>query len=69
MEEKTMSEIEYLTVKQVCDIIPLGKSTIYKIFHLDGFPAVKIGRRYMVEKSELMEWIKSREGKQVIING
>jgi predicted DNA-binding transcriptional regulator AlpA len=55
----------YLKLKDIQKILPLGKTTIYKLFQLDGFPGMRIGSTYVVEKNEFLKWLKLNEGKNV----
>lgn len=55
----------YLRAKDIQKILPVGKDTIYKMFQLDGFPAIKLGGIYVVEETAFMKWLKDHEGKEV----
>jgi len=38
-------------------IIPIGKQAIYDLCHRPGFPAVKIGKRYIIPRDKLRDWL------------
>ena len=60
-----MMENEWLTPKDVCDILPFGIQTVRKMFKMDGFPAVRIGRKFAVKRKDLEEWLEINKGKEL----
>lgn len=61
------NEPEYISVSEASKIIKVGKDTIYKLAKQPGFPCVKIGKRYIINKGKLFEWVESHEGKEIIL--
>ncbi|MGN0803503.1 MAG: helix-turn-helix domain-containing protein [Candidatus Faecivicinus sp.] len=53
----------YLNVQQVMEATGLGRSTIYALFHTEGFPITRIGKRILVSETALRDWL-SRGGTQ-----
>lgn len=47
----------FLTVKDIGDILHIGKSKAYKLCALDGFPSIKIGSQYRIKESDFDRWI------------
>lgn len=43
----------FLTVKEVSDVLRLGKTNTYKLFQRKDFPKVTIGKKLLVKESEL----------------
>lgn len=44
---------KFLTVKEVSDVLRLGKTNTYKLFQRKDFPKVTIGKKLLVKESEL----------------
>ncbi|MCR5420474.1 MAG: helix-turn-helix domain-containing protein [Lachnospiraceae bacterium] len=56
-----MSEkIELLTIKDVMELLHIGKYTATRILHKKGCPMLprKKGEKYLVLKDEFIEWVK-----------
>lgn len=43
-------------------IFPLSRAGIYNLVGSTGFPAVRVGRRIIIPKDDLIAWIKSQKG-------
>lgn len=56
---------EYINIKEMAELLHIGKSMAYKIANSPGFPCVRIGSKYIIDKGELMIWMKDRMGKTV----
>jgi len=48
---------KYLSVKDVMACTGLGRTTVYAMFQIPGFPAVRIGKRLIVSERALSEWL------------
>lgn len=51
---------EYLTIKEVCDLLKIGERTVYQLCRsgkLGG--ACKIGNQWRVNRGELLAWLKA----------
>lgn len=46
-----------LTIKQVCDIAGIGRSTVYRENLAGRMPFVKIGRATRIKESEFKAWM------------
>ena len=46
-----------LNVVQVAAVLGISRAGAYELVHSKGFPALKIGRRIVVPKDKLREWI------------
>lgn len=49
--------MEYLTVKEIMELLKIGRGTAYKLVNEDGFPAYRIGGNIRVRKCDLDEWL------------
>ena len=58
----------YLSVNQVMEATGLGRSTIYALFHTEGFPITHVGKRILVSERSLNEWL-ARGGTHKIDEG
>jgi len=46
-----------LTPKDLLDIWPGGKNSVYALFHRQGFPSVRHGKRLFVSRDALKAWL------------
>ena len=49
-----------LNVKQLADLLGVSDSSVYELIQEDGFPSLRIGKRIVIRKEELREWISAR---------
>lgn len=57
---------KFLTVKEVSDILHLGKTNTYKLFQRKDFPRIAIGKKLLIKESELDKYLEKYAG--TIIN-
>lgn len=55
-----------LTMKDIQTIFGCGKRQTYELLHIPGFPAMKLGRKYLISAKELEKWIQKNAGKVII---
>lgn len=58
-------ELEYLTPKQIQEHLQIGKDKVYSLCSLDGFPAIKFGSTYRINKTKYKKWLEEHEGMNV----
>lgn len=46
-------------MKTLKEIIPLGKNKLYELVRSEGFPKIVIGRKIIIPKAALEEWLKT----------
>lgn len=46
-----------LTVRDLIQILNVGRDTAYALMHAKGFPSIKLGGRYYVSRDELQKWL------------
>jgi excisionase family DNA binding protein len=51
------SEPEVLTVKEVCDLLRIHRSTIYRLVRQGRIPSFKIGKDWRFRTDLIMRWI------------
>ena len=49
-----------LNVKQLADLLGVSDSSVYELIQEEGFPSLRIGKRIVIPKEELREWITAR---------
>jgi excisionase family DNA binding protein len=52
-------EDRWLTVDDISKYLSVTKDTIYKWIDNRNMPAHKVGRKWMFQKTEIDEWVKS----------
>ena len=57
MNQDEMEEREILTTDQVMKLLAVARPTVYKLIKEDGLPAKKVRDRYRFIKSEVLEWL------------
>ena len=58
---KSYDELPLLpNVKQLADLLGVSDSSVYELIQEDGFPSLRIGKRIVIPKEELREWISAR---------
>lgn len=58
----------YLQTKDLCNILGVSKNTAYKIVKLDGFPKIKIGKKFYIPEEELDIYLKKHIGTKIKID-
>lgn len=53
-----------LTVNELCRYLGLGRATTYKLLSNGAIPRRKLGKRYVIPRSAIDEWLKSTPCKQ-----
>lgn len=53
--------MEILTVKDIKNILNIGLNQAYDIIKMPGFPCVKIGRCYRIDKEQFEKWYHNHE--------
>lgn len=58
----TMRDKMLLTVQEAADLTGLCTITIYELAKTQGFPAVRVGRRVLISRKGLEDWIAAQAG-------
>ena len=56
-----MATKEFLTVREVQEMLGISKSGVYRLLHTDGFPALKIGNLVKIRRTELEAWLEAQK--------
>jgi len=54
---------ELMTIKELQSYLGIGKDKAYKLVKSKSFPALKIGGRYYLIKSDFVSWLERQTGK------
>ena len=66
MNQKERFEDKLLTIKDLQEIFHCGQRQTYELIHINGFPAMKIGRKYLTSAKALALWLEKNTGKEII---
>ena len=51
-----------LSAQDVANALGISRANAYFLFHADGFPTMRIGKRVMVSKEKFIAWIEKQSG-------
>ncbi|MCC3272518.1 helix-turn-helix domain-containing protein [Arthrobacter zhangbolii] len=54
-DEGNFSDVRFLTVSEVADVMRVSKMTVYRLVHSGDLPAVRFGRSYRVPESAVQK--------------
>lgn len=60
-------DMQMLKVKDLQNILNVGRERAYALMKTKGFPAIQIGKTYVVSKASLKEWVENNEGRKIIL--
>lgn len=55
-----------LNADDVSVILGLSRGGAYNLIHSEGFPQIKVGKRYIIPKAKFLEWIDTNIGGEII---
>ena len=58
-DEGNFSDVKFLTVSEVADVMRVSKMTVYRLVHSGELPAVRFGRSYRVPQSAVQQVLKN----------
>ncbi|NYE95549.1 excisionase family DNA binding protein [Psychromicrobium silvestre] len=58
-EKNTFSDVRFLTVAEVADVMRVSKMTVYRMIRSGELPAVQFGRSYRVPENAVNEHLRS----------
>lgn len=56
-----------LTVKELQQLLNIGRDKAYSLMHAKTFPSMRIGGRYYVHEPALQEWLVKNRYKTVVL--
>jgi excisionase family DNA binding protein len=54
-----LSDVRFLTVAEVADMMRVSKMTVYRLVHSGELPAIRFGRSFRVPETAVVEAINS----------
>lgn len=52
-----------LTVTEAARTLGISRPTLYTLVHSEGFPAFQIGKRILISRSGLEEWVQEQSNR------
>jgi len=49
-----------LTVTEAAELLGVSRPTVYALMRAEGFPAFKIGRRTLISRAGLADWVEKQ---------
>ncbi|OQR56411.1 helix-turn-helix domain-containing protein [Bacillus sp. CDB3] len=66
-QQQVVRQKPLLTLEEAMEILGVGKNRMYEIVKIDGFPAFREGKRWMINTHKFYEWIeKQAENKKMM---
>lgn len=56
-----------LNLAEAAEVLGLGLSTMKIVVHQPGFPALKVGRRWIIAADALYEWVNTQSKARAVI--
>lgn len=54
-------ESYFMTIEELMDFLHIGRTRAYELCHTSGFPASRYGRRLLINKQLLAEWLSNNK--------
>ena len=54
-----MERLTY-TVDELAQVMQIGRNVAYELCHRQGFPAIRIGKRYVIPIAGLHKWLEEQ---------
>ena len=64
---KSINGIRIFTVKDVMEIMGIGRDKAYALFRAKSFPATRLGRQAFVTESNFNDWLNNNAGRTINI--
>lgn len=54
------------SINEFCRMSELSRPTVYALLHAEGFPALRVGRRWVIPARAAEAWLEKNIGRQVL---
>lgn len=54
----------YMTVQELSQFLNIGRCGAYAMCHEPGFPITRYGRKILINRQRLIEWLEAQEAKK-----
>ncbi|MCG2623509.1 helix-turn-helix domain-containing protein [Arthrobacter sp. I2-34] len=58
-DEGNFSQVRFLTVSEVAEVMRVSKMTVYRLVHSGQLPAVRFGRSFRVPEAAVEQYLRS----------
>lgn len=58
VDASNFSNVRFVTVAEVADMMRVSKMTVYRLIHAGDMPAVRFGRSYRVPESAVEQFVR-----------
>ncbi|CAB4857901.1 unannotated protein [freshwater metagenome] len=55
--ERPLSEVRFLTVAEVAEVMRVSKMTVYRLVHGGELPALRVGRSFRVDERVVHDYL------------
>lgn len=55
----------YYSVKDIQEILGVGRATTYRLVRSKGFPSITIGKQILIDKEAFVDWQRNQLGRRV----
>ena len=66
LEVQETNDIVLYEIKDIQNILKIGKNTVYKLIKLPTFPVIRIGKKHLIPKTQFEEWVKNSIHKNLL---
>ena len=49
-----------LKAREAAEVLRISKSKVYELAHTESFPAVRIGKRVVIPRDKLIQWMNAQ---------
>ena len=53
-----------MTVRELMEFLSISRATAYELVNNSSFPSFRIGRKVLINRASLEEWMKDQEAKK-----
>ena len=47
----------FLSAPQIAQVLGISRAGAYQLMHVKGFPTIRLGKRMVVSKEQLLKWL------------
>ena len=51
-----------LNAREAAEVLRISKSKVYELAQSESFPAIRIGKRVVITRDKLIEWLNNQAG-------
>lgn len=65
-ETKKIDDIILYEIKDIQNILKIGRDSTYKLIKLPTFPVIRIGKKYLIPKTQFEKWVENSIHKNLL---